>query len=82
MSVGMSVAVLACWRPISQMSFATIKKCGGVKWRFHIQQGKGGFTWELGRLPLEVEGDLSPPLSSLCSPPCPNSLPIETLTDS
>lgn len=38
------------------MSFATIKKCGGVKWRFHIQQGKGGFTWELGRLPLEVGG--------------------------
>lgn len=47
-SVRMSVAVLACWRPISQMIFATIKKCGGVKWQFHIQQGKGGFTWELG----------------------------------
>lgn len=45
MSVRMSVAVLACWRPISQMIFATIKKCGGMKWRFHIQQGKGGFTW-------------------------------------
>lgn len=59
-SVGMSVAVLACWRPISQMSFATIKKCGGVKWRFHIQQGKGGFTWELGRLPLEVGGGSFP----------------------
>lgn len=59
--VGMSVAVLACWRPISQMSFATIKKCGGVKWRFHIQQRKGGFTWELGRLQLEVGGgNLSP----------------------
>lgn len=53
MSVGMSLAVLACWRPISQMIFATIRKCGGVKWRFHIQQGKGGFTWELGRLQLE-----------------------------
>lgn len=45
LSIRMSVAVLACWRPISQMIFATIKKCGGVKWRFHIQQGKGGFTW-------------------------------------
>lgn len=41
-SVGMSVAVLACWRPISQMIFATIKKCGGVKWQFHIQRGERG----------------------------------------
>lgn len=40
------------------MIFATIKKCGGVKWRFHIQRGKGGFTSELGWLQLEVGGDL------------------------
>lgn len=74
MSVGMSVAVLACWRPISQMIFATIKKCGGVKWQFHIQQGKGGFTWEWGRLQLEVGGN-SPPLISLCSPSSPSFPP-------
>lgn len=42
LSIGMSVAVLACWRPISQTIFATIKECGRVKWRFHIQQGKMG----------------------------------------
>lgn len=81
MSVGMSVAVLACWRPISQMIFATIKKCGGVKWRFHIQQGKGGFTWERERLQLEV-GE-TPPLSfPLAHLLVPVSTPIETLISS
>lgn len=64
-SVGMSVAVLACWRPISQMIFATIKKCGGVKWQFHIQQGKGGSPGSWGG--SSWKGGLFPsPLSSLC----------------
>ena len=74
-SVGISVAVLACWRPISQMIFATIKKCVGVKWRFHIQQGKGGwFTWARAA-PLSREGT-SPPLGpeSVPSSPSPQSL--------
>lgn len=79
MSVGISVAVLACWRPISQMIFATIKKCVGVKWRFHIQQGKGGwFTWARAA-PLSREGTsppLGPPHPSLSFPVSSAPLPL------
>lgn len=64
LSVRMSVAILACWRAISQMIFATIKKCGGVKWRFHIQQGKGGFTWG-----WVVAAGVGEKLSCLAGPP-------------
>ena len=74
-SVGMSVAVLACWRPISQMIFATIKKCVGVKWRFHIQQGKRGVVHlGSGAAPLDGEGTL--PLLLALQPLTPVSLSL------
>lgn len=45
------------WKAISQIILATIRKCGGVKWRFHMQMCQ----WERsGTLPNS--SDPTPPL--------------------
>lgn len=56
-SVGMSVAVLACWRPISQMILQQLRSVAGEMAISH-QQGKKGVVHLGSRQPLHGEGTL------------------------